>query len=276
MRRKYVLIWCLFLTVAALGQQTKTLTFTGRVIDYNARPVAGAMVVCYGLQHKLGKYTSSRDKRDPHSYEPLGRAHTTSNGRFSLQVQTEAFSPSYLVAGKQGLALGWRETYNVRDHIIRLGRPSQFKGTVVDQAGRPVPGAKVRISLKNKMITRREITPLLPEKWFTTKTDANGRFLFDNIPEGATADFGVKAPGRASIWTTCDFGQGQGEQFAAGRNDIRIVLPPEACIKGKVLEEATGKPAAGVLILARPASHPNWQHYQDQVYSDSNGKFVIA
>ena len=276
MRRKYVLIWCLFLTVAALGQQTKTLTFTGRVIDHNARPVEGATVVCYGLQHKLGKYTSSRDKRDPHSYEPLGRAHATSDGRFSLQVQTEAFSPSCLVAGKQGLALGWRETYNVRDHIIRLGRPSQFKGTVVDSAGHLVPGAKVRISLKKEMITRSVIAPLLPEGWFTTRTDAKGQFLFDNVPEGATADFGAEAPGKALIWTTCDFGPGQGEQFTAGRMDIRIILPSEACIKGKVVEQETGEPAAGVLILAKPTSHPNWQHYQDQVYSDSNGKFVIT
>ena len=280
MRRNKFAILCLGLLVSfvtlSTAQEVKKIIYTGRVIDYNARPVEGATVVCYGLQHKLGKYTSSRDKRDPHSYEPLGRAHTTSDGRFSLQVQTEAFSPSYLVAGKQGLALGWRETYNVSESIIRLGRPSQFKGSVVDQAGHPVPGAKVRISLKKEMITRRVIAPLLPEGWFTTRTDAKGQFLFDNVPAGATADFGAEAPGKALIWTTCDFGPGQGEQFTAGRTDIRIVLPPEGCIKGQVVEEATGEPVAGVLILARPTSHPNWQHYQDQVYSDSNGKFVIT
>ena len=280
MRRNKFAILCLGLLVSfvtlSTAQEVKKITYTGRVIDYKARPVEGATVVCYGLQNKLGKYTSSRDKRDSHSYETLGRVRTTSDGRFSLQVQTEAFSPSYLVASKQGLALGWRETYNVRDHIIRLGRPSQFKGTVVDQAGRPVPGAKVRICLKKEMITRSVIAPLLPEGWFTTRTDAKGQFLFDNVPEGATADFGAEAPGKALIWTTCDFGPGQGEQFTAGRTDIRIVLPPEACIKGQVIEEATNEPVAGVLILVRPASHPNWQHYQDQVYSDSNGKFVIT
>jgi len=263
-------ILCLVLLIGiinnSIAEEAKKITYTGRVIDYNARPVEGATVVCYKSDYELNQ----------RSYEHLKQVKTTSDGRFSLQVQTEAFSPSYLVAGKQGLALGWRETYNVRDHIIRLGRPSQFKGTVVDSAGHPVPGAKVRICLKNKMITRRVIAPLLPEGWFTTRTDAKGQFLFDNVPEGATADFGAEAPGRALIWTTCDFGPGQGEQFAAGRTDIRIVLPPEACIKGQVLEEATGEPAAGVLILARPTSHANWQHYQDQVYSESNGKFVIT
>lgn len=112
--------------------------------------------------------------------------------------------------------------------------------------------------------------------WFTTQTDANGRFLFNNVPEDATADFGVKAPGRALIWTTCDSGLGQGEQFTAGRTDIRIVLPPEGCIQGRVIKKETGEPLAGVQLLARPLSHANRQNYQDQIYSDLNGKFVIT
>lgn len=93
MRRKYVLIWCLFLTVAAPGQQTKTLTFTGRVIDYNARPVAGATVVCYDENYE----------NHQRSYKPLERVQTTSDGQFSLQVETEN-SHHLLVASKQGLA----------------------------------------------------------------------------------------------------------------------------------------------------------------------------
>jgi hypothetical protein len=270
MRRNWITILPLVLlfgiTNYSTAEEVKKKIYTGRVIDYNALPVADATVVCY-------KYDYDFNQR---SYEHLKQVKTTSDGRFSLQVEQRDFSSTYLVAGKQGLALGWRETYNIKDHIIRLGRPSQFKGIVVDPAGHPVSGAKVRICLKNKMITRREIAPLLPEKWFTTKTDVDGRFLFNNVPVGATADFGVEAPGRASIWTTCDFGPGQGEQFTAGRTDIRIVLPPEACIKGKVVEQETGEPVAGVKILARPKSHPNWQHYQDKVYSDLNGKFVIT
>ena len=205
---------CLVLLLGIINNSTaeevKRIIYTGKVIDYNARPVEGATVVCYKSDYELNQ----------RSYEHLKQVKTTSDGRFSLQVETEDSSP-LLVAGKQGLALGWREIYRGSEPTIRLGRPSQFKGTVVDQAGRPVSDAKVRICLKNKMITRREITPLLPEGWFTTKTDANGRFLFNNIPKGATADFGAEAPGRASIWTTCDFGQGQGPGRAVHRRTYR-------------------------------------------------------
>ncbi len=265
MRRKYVLIWCLFLTVAAPGQQTKTLTFTGRVIDYNARPVEGATVVCYKSDYELNQ----------RSYEHLKQVKTTSDGRFSLQVETESSHP-YLVAGKQGLALGWRQIYSVSEPTIRLGRPSLFKGTVVDQAGHPVPGAKVRICLKNKMMARREITPLVPEGWYTTRTDAQGQFLFDNVPGDSTADFGAEAPGMASMWTFCDFGPGQGEQFTAGRTDIRIVLSPEASIKGRVVDEHTGQVVAGVRILAIPYSRASWHFCQDPVQTDLNGRFELT
>ena len=257
----------------SIAKEVKKIVCTGRVIDYNARPVTGATVVCYELHFEQGH--PSFFPLGQRSYQPLGRVQTTSDGRFSLQVETE--TSLYLVAGKQGLALGWRGLYRGSESTIRLGRPSLFKGAVVDEAGRPMPGAKVRICLKNKMMMAdRDIAPILPEGWFTTKTDARGQFLFNNIPADATADFGAEAPGRASMWTTCDFGLLEGEQFVAGRTDIRIVLPPEACIKGQVVNERTGKALAGVRILAKPTSHAKWKYYQDQVYSDPNGRFEFT
>jgi protocatechuate 3,4-dioxygenase beta subunit len=119
------------------------------------------------------------------------------------------------------------------------------------------------------------IAPLAPESWFTTRTDAQGRFLFDNIPTGTTADFGVEAPGRASIWTFCDFGLGEGEQFVSGRTDIRIVLPPASCIKGRVIDEQTKQAVAGVHVRARPYARSGWNFCQDPVQTDPNGRFVL-
>jgi len=224
-------------------------------------------VVCYKSNYELNQ----------RSYEHLKQVKTTSDGRFTLQVETEAFSTTCLVVSKQGLALGWWSQFGrAIEPTIRLGRPSQFKGTVVDQAGRPVSDAKVRICLKNEMMAHQEIAPLFPEGWYTTQTDAKGQFLFNNVPGGATADFEVEAPGMASMWTICNFGPGQGEQFVAGRTDIRIVLPPEACIQGQVLEEETGEPVAGIRILAIPYSRAGWHFCQDPVKSDPNGKFVIT
>ena len=271
------LVLSLIIINISFAEETKKITCIGRVIDYNARPVADAEVVCYQLQYKLGQYNLSRGPYSPCDHECIGNTRTSSDGRFSIQGQKELFSPSYLVAGKPGLAIGWKNNDSAGENIIRLGKPSQFKGIIVDEAGDPVPDARVRICLKKDMMMQyQEITPLVTEDWFTTRTDAKGQFLFNNIPEGATADFGVEAPGKALIWTTCDSGLGHGEQFTAGCADIRIVLPPEAHIQGRVVKQETGEPLAGVQLMVRPISHANRQNYQDQIYSDSNGKFVIT
>jgi len=261
---------CLVLLLGIINNSTaeevKKIIYTGKVIDYNARPVEGATVVCYKSDYELNQ----------RSYEHLKQVKTTSDGRFSLQVETEDSSP-VLVAGKQGLALGWWSQFGrAIEPTIRLGRPSQFKGTVVDPAGRPVPGARVRICLKNEMMARREIALIVPEGWFTTRTDSNGQFLFDNVPKGTTADFGLEAPGMASMWTFCDFGPSQGEQFTAGCTDIRIVLSPEASIKGRVVDEHTGQVVAGVRILAIPYSRAGWYYCQDPVQTDPNGRFELT
>lgn len=272
MHRNWITILPLVLLIGitnySTAEEVKKKNFTGRVINYNARPVEGATVVCYKSVYELNQ----------RSYEHLKQVQTTSDGRFSLQVEQEqkASSSTYLVAGKQGLALGWRETYNAKNPIIRLGRPSLFKGTVVDQAGHPVPGARVRICLKNEMMARRAITPLLPKSWFTTRTDAQGQFLFDNVPGDSTADFEVEAPGMASMWTFCDFGPEEGEQYVAGRTNIRIVLPPEASIKGRVIKEETGEPVAGIRILAIPYSRAGWHFCQDPVQTNPNGRFELT
>jgi protocatechuate 3,4-dioxygenase beta subunit len=195
---------------------------------------------------------------------------------------TKDFSPR-VVAGKEGLALGWCHFIRVSEltRTIRLGKPSLFKGTIVDEAGRPVPGATVRICLKNRMMAEyAEIAPLVPESWCITRTDVEGQFVFNNVPKGATADFEVTAPGRASIWTffDCDPGLDVGEQFLAGRTDIRIKLPLEARLSGAAVEESIGRALAGVPILARPYSRAGWHdhHCPDPVQTDAAGRFELA
>jgi protocatechuate 3,4-dioxygenase beta subunit len=243
------------------------VTFSGRVIDYQARPVSGAEVICYGT----GNLLSSRE------YEIRGRTETMSDGRFALEVKKEQSTP-LLVAGKPGLALGWAQISSFDELVptIRLGRPGFFKGTILDTAGSPLPGALVRICLTNKMMMNSYISPLVPESWFTSKTDAEGQFVFDKVPAGATADFHVEAPGMASKWTFCDFGLDEGEQFIAGSGDIRIVLVPEARINGRVIDEKTDKPVGGVQIRILSSNSVVGRYKPEPVKTDPEGRFEIA
>ena len=134
----------------------------------------------------------------------------------------------------------------------------------------------MRIYLKNEMLYQTSIAPLAPESWFITETNARGQFTFDNVPGGSTADFGVDAPGMASILTFCDFGLGEGEQFAVGCTDIHIVLPPGAHIKGQVIDEITGRGVTDVEVLAVPHSYAGWCFRKDPIQTDPNGHFEFT
>ena len=265
MKAGFAILLVSVLSAPCFAEQVQRQTVTGWVVDYEARPVGGAMVTCYG---------SSIGER---KYEPPGGVQTTSEGRFSFQIDKEN-SSLLLVAGKAGLALGWKSIDHAGDLIptIRLGKPNRFRATVVDEVGRPVSGARVRIYLKNEMLSHSAIGPLAPESWFVTETNARGQFTFDNVPGGSTADFGVDAPGKASILTFCDFGLGEGEQFAVGRTDIRIELPPGAHIKGQVVDEITGRGVADVEVLAVPHSYAGWCFRRDPIQTDPNGHFELA
>lgn len=276
-------LWIVFLSLlpslCCPGQKLRNLTITGHVIDYQARSVEGAMVVCYELESVPNQH-NIWDRWKANIYKPLGRMSTGPDGRFSFRVNvTEGFSPR-IVAGKKGLALGWYHYIHKSElnPTIRLGKPSLFKGTVVDETGHPVAGSRVRISLRNRVMAEyTEIAPLDPEGWFITHTDADGQFVFDNVPKSATADFGVTALGKASIWTFCDSVLEAGEQFPAGQTDIRIELPAEARLSGIVVDVHTGKALADVGVLARPYNSIGWHdHYCPAARTDASGRFELG
>jgi len=60
-----VLIWYLFLTIAALGQQAKPLTITGMVVNAEGQPISKAKVALYynhtrwGMGNRITEETES-------------------------------------------------------------------------------------------------------------------------------------------------------------------------------------------------------------------------
>ncbi len=280
MKAKFAIILVSVLSYTCFAEHVRTRIVAGRVIDYRARPVEGAFVVCYDLEPGIDQY-NIWDRWKANVDEPLGRMSTGSDGQFSFRVAaTKDFSPR-VVAGKEGLALGWCHYTHSSELIptIRLGKPRLLKGTVVDETGRPVSGATVRICIRNRMMAEYTyIAPIDPKSWFVTHTDMDGQFVFNNIPKGATADFMVKAPGKATISTFSDLGLDVGEQFHAGQTDIRIKLPVEARLSDTVVNESTGQALAGVGILAHHCNSAGWRihHCPDPVQTDDNGRFELA
>jgi len=257
--------------------EAKQITCTGKVVDEQGRPVAKA---------KVGLYTLSVDY-SVFSYEvELDREVTTqADGAFRFEKNLDE---SYLTgqtvifAHKEGSALGWANWHLAKDKDvqIKLSPAKTLAGTVVDGSDKPIADAQVSVSfLMTPQIpgddNPRYLVGQVAQKWFTTHTGADGKFVFDRIPADATAELLVEKAGRATISTLEPTGyQGGKLRFAAGQTDINLVMPPEATIKGIVVEKGTGKPAAGVkLMVMRGRNQPSFG--MKPVVSQENGSFVF-
>jgi len=271
-KQLFVLIAVIIFNQICSAGQLRTYSRTGKVIDYRGEPVPGAEVVYYHYDSNFANITPLASKLCDICY-------TSSDGTFSFDVNKER-CVSLIVVCKSGYALGWAGL-NLQSELsptIRLSKPSILKGRVVDEKGNPVANADVRVYLRSGMMSKLEdITFDLPdhENWYSRKTDSEGQFLFDNVPESSYAIFQVKAPGKASICIERD-DKSYTEYFAAGRDDIRIVLPSEARIRGKVIDESTGLAIPGIQIKAEYCNKDSFLYPEKVVQTDSNGVFEFT
>jgi len=247
-----VSIWYLFLTASTLGQQAKPMTCTGRIVDSNAQPLAGAEIAAY---EKLYDFSGQEYAK------LLGiNRKTDENGYFTFDANISTQYNAHIIARKKGLALGW-DIFNPginfktkANLLIVLEKPCLLAGTLVDETGKPIAGAKVQAVPKTSYLSRLRQRPILaPEEWFTTKTDEKGKFSFNDFAADVSADFWIEAPGRDSVYK-CTTYYLSGCGFEVGRTDVHIVLPPETTVQGKIVDAETGEAVADIELLIKPNS----------------------
>ena len=259
---------------SAESKDTWQITCTGKVVDEQARPIAGANVGLYKVL--LDMEIMSLDVQ-------LAQTMTTKDdGSFKFKMEAnenDAMNQTIILADKEGLALGWADWLLTKDLDVQipLGEPKILAGRVVDESGRPVSGADVSISvmLMPGGDEPRYIAGKVSEQLFLRKTDVEGLFRFERIAADAAAEFIVKKPGLATIGTLIeDNTQGMRLQFKAGQEDIEITLPAEAKIDGTVVEKATGQPVPGIKLMAIQEDHPF--SGQEPATSREDGTFTIG
>jgi len=279
MRRNWITILPLVLLVSfvnlSTARETKEITCTGKVVDSNARPLAGAEVAAY---ERFYNYSSGQEYT-----KILGQVKKTDvNGYFVLNTHISSQRNVFIVARKKGMAVGWdvlnsgisiNTSYNTKGNfLIILEKPGTLAGTVVDEMDNPIAGARVRALPETSNLSLVYQRPILaPEQWFTTQTDAKGKFSFNNFAADVSCDFWVEASGWASVYKYTLSSCG----FAVGRTDVRLVLPPEAPIQGRVVEVESENPIAGVSLLIQPENieeHLN-PYCPNLIVSGQDGQF---
>ena len=281
MRRNWTTVSCLGLTIIfvaglapARSEQAKQITCTGKVVDEQDQPIAGAKVTLHEMVYN--EEIRSYDTKE------TGEVTTGIDGAFSFSTSavSDVYRYGYIVAEKEGLALDFA-TWNIREGDkelqIKMGRPKELAGIVVDESDKPVSDAQVSISMLiiGSMQDEHGVGGPVATELFKSITDAAGNFKFTKIPSEAAAEFIIKKEGRATVSTYKSTGMAdQKLNYTAGQTDIKLVLPAEARIEGIVVQKSTGKPVGGVKLIARSEQGTGYFRSKPLI-SNEDGKFSI-
>jgi hypothetical protein len=176
------------------------VTLSLLVVDEDGAAVtdAAVQVVCDGLGEDF-RGTQGEESR------------TDADGRFdyTMPLARGWSSPGvYFYVSKEGLALGWGQWEPRRntEATITLHQAVRLAGTVVDEAGEGIAGARVWAIVDSPSACRcvpsaQPLAGLRPFDELIAETDEYGRFAFTNIPPDARARFIAEAPGKARIPT---------------------------------------------------------------------------
>ncbi|MBN1975754.1 MAG: carboxypeptidase regulatory-like domain-containing protein [Sedimentisphaerales bacterium] len=269
------ILFLVFFVNCCFAANSEIVTCTGKVVNIEGKPVESAKIGFYKILVSPGEvlYQVSLDKE----------GQTDKEGKFAYETEKGSSNTQVVIiyVQKEGFGLGWAnwEMRNSENFEIKLYPAAAVSGVVVDESDKPVADANVSLAflmIKTGDQPQFLLAEMMPDK-LTTKTDGQGKFAFDNIPENARFDFRVKKPGRAAT-CTMDMQKFQSSQtlsFAAGQTDIKIVQPPEASIKGIVIEKDTGKPLSGVRIVLGQDSEISFMYGFKPVISGQDGTFSI-
>ena len=234
---------------------SEVLTFSGRVVDSNGKPVGDAEIL----------YSA---KYNP----PKSAARTTGDGAYRFEVprpDLKNWEPVSIIATHPDYALGWQnlQLQNAEEVEIELKTPEIISGRVLNEDGVPIQNASVAIQvlfsgnpspIGRESSLSMDVIPISP-----VKTDANGEFVLGALPRGAATNLKIQAPGYAKKIH---------HRILAGTEALEFRLKREARIEGHLSYAETGAPVESATV-ALAGIHPTEGWEQTSV--DANGNFLL-
>ncbi|HWN44317.1 MAG TPA: carboxypeptidase regulatory-like domain-containing protein [Thermoanaerobaculia bacterium] len=207
-------------------------TLTGRVVDHRGQAVPGGEIFLLDKPASPNEMERALKDRKP-------GATVEADGRFSIEdlaqgspVHVAVRSPGFLIAQVRSV-----RPPTEKPVVIRLEPEAALAGRVVDEAGAPVPGARIDLHWQ-AFLPEEPDRPVGQPILRNTRADGEGRFELRGLPTG-TARVSVAAPSFVPL---------EGVEVDLPRaGELRLVLERGALLQGRVTT-AAGEPVPGVRV----------------------------
>jgi hypothetical protein len=227
---------------------------SGRVVMPDGKPAANAQVILSTADPVTRSY---------------GRSVTVSDaeGRFVFPDAKEEYGN--VASNVPGSSLGWAVVEPGRRHVrIRLGVYGERRGIAIDQNGKPIAGASVRVASLSTGVSiwswGRWFSQPDPRLGLTAVSDAKGRFVIRGI---APTEWVALAAEKGNDLKTLP--SNNWKTIRAGSEPRWLVLHAHATVQGLVLRN--GVPEEGATVTAS-------DQFQDTIpspRSDHRGRFEL-
>jgi protocatechuate 3,4-dioxygenase beta subunit len=253
----------------------RTGVIAGSVRDGGGRPIAGARVM-FGMVDTNGEMKSWGYAHDEllrgTPLEQFFLAQTDRKGRFELKtvpldkelifrVTAQGFAEMDTAMG------GPKGQYFASDRaaevVLTLNPEARLHGRLISRApGVQVGGLHIRLKPRSRTGSR------LPQAW----TDAEGRFNFDGLSEGAfvvlmddSPDGATWTPRNAPVVTT----------HAGTTSETQVELIEGAVVEGLVVAADTAMPVANAAVGGHGPARPKSTTDIFRIFTDVNGRYHL-
>lgn len=250
-------------------------TVDGIVVDEAGKALPGVKVRLFQLAIGIARGSFRTELAD--------QGTTGADGTFQLTMDgdpDDQRTVGLVLAERTGLSVSWGNRRPGVDGpmTIRMTQPEELSGTVVDEKGQGLAGATVTAcaAVVGSGADGQFLMGEPAKQAFSAETGAGGAFRLTGLPDGASVELVVKAPGRGTVCTFDPVGRrGEGLQYAAGQSDAKILLQPEGIVRGTVKDKGTDKPVGGVCLRTTRGSFSWMDTGAGTVTSSRDGTFVV-